>query len=445
MSTVDCVMTAHDLPIEARSGVAHAKRMLRVALDVSILKHGAAADSRRSGLFRVTEGLVTALAHHPHCDLVLLVPQSYRALLHVQAYLTATRSDARRHLVVPAGTAARARLEEFAARWSDPQRRDAVFLELGGRAIQKLTGGSGSEFAARQASACDVFHSPAYPLPASTARPRVRVLTCHDVLPIRRPDLFEPAHIAFVKEILQSIRREDHVICVSQATAADFQELTGHPADRVHVVHSAADRELFHQVVDSERLDAVATKYGIRTPYILSVGTLEPRKNLAHVIRAFAAMLNQQPAANLTLVIVGGAGWGSDVGKLIADDPATARHIVRTGYVPDADLAPLYSGASAFVYMSLFEGFGLPLLEAMQCGTPVIGSNIAALREVADDAGTLLDPRDVEGLAGAMWRLHRHATERAIASRAALQRAVQFTWQRSAEAVMRTYEIALAS
>jgi glycosyltransferase involved in cell wall biosynthesis len=289
-----------------------------------------------------------------------------------------------------------------------------------------------------------VFHSPAYPLPAEIVLQNRRFLTCHDVLPIRRPDLFQPEHVAFAAAILQSIRPDDHVICVSHATAADFCEITHHPANRVHVVHSAADRELFHQELDSERIRSVASKYGVTTPYILSVGTLEPRKNLGHVVKAFARLQNDHQARDLSLVIVGAGGWGPDIADLIAQHPGSSRHIVRTGYVPDSDLAALYSGASAFVYMSLFEGFGLPLLEAMQCGTPVVGSDIPALREVAGRAGTLLDPHDLDALADAMWRLHHNVADRAAASRASLERSRQFTWQRTAERVMQTYETALA-
>ena len=417
----------------------------RVAIDVSPLKHGRASDPRRSGLFRVTEGLVSALAEHPRCELVPVAPQSYRALLEARAYAAGGNAALSRRLAVPFCAGARARLEDLTAslHGTAANGNNRNLLQVTSRAVQKLSGGSGFEFAARQVSTCDVFHSPAYPLPADIVPRKRRFLTCHDVLPVLRPDLFQPEHIAFAKEILQSIRPDDHVICVSEATAADFREIAGHPVSHIHVVHSAADRGLFYEELESGRKQAVAAKYGISTPYILSVGTLEPRKNLGHVVKAFAALVDQQHASDLTLVLVGGAGWGPDIGNLITLHPRIARQIVRTGYVPDADLAPLYSGARAFVYMSLFEGFGLPLLEAMQCGTPVIGSNITALREVAGGAGTLLEPNDVDALADAMWRFHCNASERAAAGRAVLERAARFTWKDTAEAVMRTYEIAL--
>ena len=179
---------------------------------------------------------------------------------------------------------------------------------------------------------------------------------------------------------------------------------------------------------------------------MLSVCTFEPRKNLRHLVRSFVELLRAHPElSDLTLVLTGGEGWM--FGPILAELAGTALpsgRIITTGYVPDADLAPLYSGASAFLYLSRYEGFGLPPLEAMQCGTPVIVSNTSSLPEVVGDAGILLSPDDRDGLCQAILDLHLHPDRRARLAEQSIQRARQFSWAGNVRQTAEVYRLALS-
>jgi glycosyltransferase involved in cell wall biosynthesis len=215
---------------------------------------------------------------------------------------------------------------------------------------------------------------------------------------------------------------------------------------RVFVTPLAADARLFHPA-SPEAQEAVRRRLGIpEGPYLLTLNTLEPRKNLESVIRAFARVAREPAARDLSLVLVGGRGWKAEgIDAALAEAGPVRQRIVLSGYVPDAELAPLYSGALAFVYMSLYEGFGLPPLEAMQCGVPVIASNTSSLPEVVGDAGILLDPTDLDALCQAMLRVHQDAALRAELASRSLARAGAFTWERCVAQTVAAYRAALAA
>jgi glycosyltransferase involved in cell wall biosynthesis len=187
----------------------------------------------------------------------------------------------------------------------------------------------------------------------------------------------------------------------------------------------------------------VIRRYGIRRPYCLFVGNLEPRKNLPRLIEAFGLLRRHglAPADLPQLVLAGTRGWlSSGIFRAAAGQGLEAPDIVFTGYVPPADLPALYAGAACFVFPSLYEGFGLPVLEAMACGTPVVASTASSLPEVAGDAALLVDPHDVEGLAGALRRLWGDAELRADLRERGLQRATLYSWERTARLTLDVYE-----
>jgi glycosyltransferase involved in cell wall biosynthesis len=192
-------------------------------------------------------------------------------------------------------------------------------------------------------------------------------------------------------------------------------------------------------------MEAVRIKYHLPPePFFLSVCTLEPRKNLVHVIQAFGRLIEQEKISGLNLVLVGAKGWQYD--QIFAESGATnvlKRRVIFTGYVPDEDLAPLYTEALAFLYLSLYEGFGLPVLEAMQCGIPVVTSDNSSLPEVAGDAGILLDARDQDALCAAMLSLYGNAELRDELRCKSLRNAARFSWQQCAQATLRGYDQAL--
>ena len=182
-------------------------------------------------------------------------------------------------------------------------------------------------------------------------------------------------------------------------------------------------------------------KYGLERPFVLFVGTLEPRKNIPSLIRAFESLCQQLPdEQELDLVLAGKKGWlFEDILKTIGTSPQRER-IVYLDYVPDAELPALYRQSEFLVYPSLYEGYGFPVVEAMACGTPVITSNTSSMKEVADGAAILVDPADTDELAGAMLELVVKPSERETLTRLGLERAKRYSAAITAEAVLQLYE-----
>ena len=292
-----------------------------------------------------------------------------------------------------------------------------------------------------------VFHTPHSAVPDGVRQhPKVSVIqTVYDMIPFLLPETMTAEYREYYADIIRRICPEDRVITISRSAKADFCNHTGFAEDRVHVVPLAANEDLFRPCHDSAHIATVRAKHGIPDgPYLLSVCTFEPRKNLRHLVRSFVELLRAHPElSDLTLVLTGGQGWM--FGPILAELAGTALpsgRIVTTGYVPDADLAPLYSGASAFLYLSRYEGFGLPPLEAMQCGTPVIVSNTSSLPEVVGDAGILLSPDDQDGLCQTILDLHAHPGRRAHFSAKSLGRAQQFSWAKNVRQTTEVYRLA---
>ena len=292
-----------------------------------------------------------------------------------------------------------------------------------------------------------VFHTPHSAIPDEVRRhPNVSVVqTVHDLIPFLLPETMTAEYRDYYANILRRIRREDLVITISHSAKADFCQHTGFAEDRVHVVSWAANEALFRPCREAEQLAATRAKYGIPAgPYLLSVCTFEPRKNLGHVVRSFAALLEAQPElSGLSLVLAGGHGWMFEpILAELAGTALPAGRVITTGYVADEDLAPLYSGAAAFVYLSRYEGFGLPPLEAMQCGAPVIVSNVSSLPEVVGSAGILLAPDDQDGLCQAMLDFCRHPGLRTRFGEKSIQQARQFRWERNVRETLEVYRLA---
>jgi glycosyltransferase involved in cell wall biosynthesis len=210
---------------------------------------------------------------------------------------------------------------------------------------------------------------------------------------------------------------------------------------KVVVTPLAASKSFFH-VKDIYLIRDTLINHGIppNRPYVLSLCTLEPRKNLTTVIRAFGNLVKQHLDLNLNLVLVGIQGWKNrSIFEEISKDPTLKSRIFFTGFVPDQDLSAIYSGATCFVYPSLYEGFGLPPLEAMQCGVPVITSNVSSLPEVVGDAGITVNPKDEDGLCQAIYRVVSDPSLGASLAAKSLERAQQFSWSRCAEQTIELY------
>ncbi len=273
------------------------------------------------------------------------------------------------------------------------------------------------------------------------------VVTVHDISYTRYPQFFSPRDRWMLSTLVpMTMRRAACIITVSNHARREIVDRYGIAPARVAVTYEAA-AEQFVPVADPAQRETVRARYGLPAAaagrYFFALGNLQPRKNMARLIEAFARLRRHGDVDDVHLVIAGKAMWReSEVYAAVEQAQLTDRvHFV--GYVADEDLPALYSGALAFVYPSLYEGFGLPPLEAMACGTPVICSNAASLPEVVGDAARLIIPTDVDGLAGALFALASDAGLRAALIDQGHHRAAQFSWRRCAEETLAVYRAAL--
>ena len=281
----------------------------------------------------------------------------------------------------------------------------------------------------------DLFHSPDFTLPPT--RPGTRtIVTVHDLSFLRLPHCFEPALLDYLAvHVPRAVRRADRVLADSESTRRDVIELLGIPGDKVSVLYSGVEPR-FQPIHDPQTLEGVRLKYDLPPRFVLCVGTIQPRKNHAALIEAFTRL----DTSDLSLVIVGGKGWlYEDVFHKIRELGMRDR-VHLTGFVDDRDLPVLYNLAEVFAWPSLYEGFGLPPLEAMACGIPVVTANNSSLPEVVADAGLLVDAADTQALAHALARvLNDPALRRTLVARG-LARAREFTWHKAAQTLLATYK-----
>ncbi|MCU7618346.1 glycosyltransferase family 4 protein [Chryseobacterium sp. PBS4-4] len=287
-----------------------------------------------------------------------------------------------------------------------------------------------------------IYHSVYNPLPKGLDKfPHIKkVITIHDLIPLLLPDLHFTSNL--LKKIVSSIGKDGYAICVSENTKKDLLNYAPYiNPDHVYVSLLAASKELFYVCNDEEKFNSIKEKYNLPAKYFLSVGTLEPRKNVDHVIRTFLKVVKENNIDDLGLVLVGAKGWDYDRIFHEYDNAQELKDkIIITGRVPDEDLASLYSHANSFYYMSLYEGFGLPPLEAMQCGVATVTSNTSSLPEVVGDAGIMLDPKDVESLSQTMLTLYKDDHLRTVYSQKGLERSKMFSWEKSADEIVEIYQ-----
>jgi glycosyltransferase involved in cell wall biosynthesis len=264
------------------------------------------------------------------------------------------------------------------------------------------------------------------------------VLTIHDLAYLRFPEAADPS----MRRLLsRNLRRDAHrahaILADSDATRAEVLDLLGVPAEKVHTVHCGVD-PAFRPVDDPASLEAARRRHDLPEKFLLFVGTLEPRKNLPALLAAFAE-LTADPDFRHDLVLVGGKGWKDDAirAALAGAPPGRVR---TTGYVPAADLPLVYGLADALVMPSQYEGFGLPVLEAMACGTPVVTSNVSSLPEVAGGAAVLVDPRRPSDIAAGIRRVVGEPGLREQLRRKGLDRAREFTWEKAARLALEVFE-----
>ena len=274
----------------------------------------------------------------------------------------------------------------------------------------------------------DVVHATAVAVPPSRAP---LVMTIHDLAFLADPTLVTRPGNRFVRRGTDLARRHARLVLVpSEATASECRA-AGFDPDRIRIVPWGVDP----RPVGSEEVQAMRERLGLHRPYVLFVGTIEPRKNLAGVIGAVAGLAGRE----IDLVIAGPDGWNEDLDRRLGVLEGTGIGVHRLGFLPPEDLLPLYGGAAVFCFPSLREGFGMPVLDAMAHGAPVVTSAGTATAEVAGDAGLLIDPLDPSAITEALAKILDDAALGDRMRQAGRARATEFTWDRTAELTVAAY------
>ena len=285
----------------------------------------------------------------------------------------------------------------------------------------------------------DLFHEPDFVLPPTLPRTPT-VLTVHDLTFVRDPESAFPRLRRYLNRVVpRSVARATHVLADSAATKNDLVELFHTSPDKITVLYGGVDAR-FAPVRDPERLTAVRTKYNIGLdPFVLGIGTVQPRKNFQRLVQAFFHLPPPAFASGLKLVIAGGKGWLYD--DIFAEVKRLGLEgwVLFPGFVDDDDLPALYSAADVLAFPSIYEGFGLPILEAMACGTPVVTSAASSLPELAGDAALLVEPTDVDAIAAALRRLLQEADLRRRLVAAGFDQARKFAWEKAAAQLLEIY------
>jgi glycosyltransferase involved in cell wall biosynthesis len=415
--------------------------MNKVILDTSVIGLSYYHERARTGIFRVAEELFKGLNESSEIELSLAnVEHLPEMLQYLKKYVPQTQFNFVNKNIDKFGAKIEGSIISIFPLKSMPQRAiREVFVRTRGYikpnfSLDPVT-----------VSAYNIFHSPFLPIPKELhglSKPK-KIITIHDLIPHLFPQYFGESNKIVMRKILDSIDDYTFPICVSEATKNDLCEATGISSDRVSVVHLAASKEIFYPEKNKEKANKILKKHNIPSEikYLLSVSTLEPRKNIKRTISAFLKLIQQEHINDLNLVLVGTKGWQfNSIFEEINSNSLLKQRVITTGFVADQDLAALYSSAIGFVYPSLYEGFGLPPLEALQCGTPVISSMTSSIPEVVEDAGILVEPSDENAISDAMLKFYQDENLRIELSKKAIQQAQKFSWEKFTNEHIKIYK-----
>lgn len=284
----------------------------------------------------------------------------------------------------------------------------------------------------------DLYHAGAFVAPLLLSVPMV--VTVYDLTFMRYPERLSPARRYYLRTFTElTCKRAKRIIAISESTKQDIVDLLGISADKVDVTPLAYDAETL-KPLSAETISAFKIAKGLPERFWLFLGTLEPRKNLVTLIEAYARLPQSE---RLLLILAGGKGWLTEPIFEAIERHKLADSIRLAGFIPTDDLALWYNSAELFIYPSVFEGFGLPVLEAMACGTAIMTSNVSSLPEVAQDAGMSLPPHHIDAWVDALQMAYHDADWREGASQRGLQIAQTFTWEETARRTLASYQRAL--
>lgn len=285
----------------------------------------------------------------------------------------------------------------------------------------------------------DIYHGPDFALPPLSKK-TARVVTIHDLAFLEHPEYAVPNLTKYLKKVVpRSVAEADAVVAVSHDVAHSLSKHFMVPPEKIAVIPNGL-RPHFRRITDPILLGATTHKFGLKHPLVLGVGTQEPRKNHLGLIRAFHQAQSEKKNRPAMLALAGGPGWLYDETRQLVADLKLEKKVRFLGKVSDLELTILYSLADVFAFPSFFEGFGVPPLEAMACGAPVITSNTSSLPEVVGDAALTVDPHNPSELAAAIKRLLGHEQLRAELRQKGFERARLYTWPESAQKMLAVYE-----
>ncbi|MCP2729801.1 glycosyltransferase family 4 protein [Limnofasciculus baicalensis] len=424
---------------------------INIALDISTLGSGYRF-GQKAGIFRFSYELSRVLIDAPDCNLSFCSGESLELLIWTKRFLEANPDLSRCPFILH---------NRLVGSWKNIQKSYQFIEELIDRIHQlgftrskrlketlvTLVKPTNSLLELNDLKDRDIYHSLYHAIPLELKSLSLKkFITIHDLIPILYPQFFIKEVRDKFREIINSLDSDTWIICNSESTKRD---LCNYRPDlepqKIFVTHLAAS-DSFYPCLDQNIINRIKEKYTIPSvPYILSLSTLEIRKNVPHLICCFLKLVEQEKIEDLHLVLVGRKGWldnniYSEISNL---DPRLRERIIFTGYVPDEDLAPLYSGSLVFVYPSLYEGFGLPPLEAMQCGTPVITSNTSSLPEVVGNAGIRVAPLDEDSLCHSIWEIYQNDSLRNSLSTKSIEQAAKFSWEKCLQQTISAYRFAL--
>ncbi len=282
----------------------------------------------------------------------------------------------------------------------------------------------------------DLYHQPNYVPHVFSGK---TVTTIHDMSYRVFPQYHPRRRVIQLRAFESRLRRVDRIITDSEYSRREIVEILKVPEERVTVTYLGVGSQYKPMDITLEKKLALKKRYHLPKQFLLYVGTIEPRKNLARLIEAYYLYRQEEPGSALKLVLAGGKGWLFEDIFARVMDLHLEQDIIFTGYVDSEDLPYLYNMAKAFVYPSLYEGFGLPPLEAMSCGTPVISSNTSSIPEVVGKAGILIDPYQVNELAEAIYRVAGSVSLREEMKRMGLEQARRFSWRQCAIETLQVY------
>ncbi|MFQ5945450.1 MAG: glycosyltransferase family 4 protein [Anaerolineae bacterium] len=287
----------------------------------------------------------------------------------------------------------------------------------------------------------DLLHSPDFIPPLR--RTFRSVITVHDLAFLRDPAILTAQSSRYYGQVGRAAHSADRIVVPSHATQRDAVELLGVSPEKVTVIPEAADPQFQPWDGDEEALSAEASRLGVEGPFLLFVGTLEPRKNLPLLLRAYRQLLDEA-ASDIRLVIAGRPGWLYQEIFDLTEELKLSDEVLFLSHVPPEDLRLLYCAAEIYLHPASYEGFGLPPLEAMACGTPVVAAATSSLPEVVGDAGILVDPADAEAWTAAIHRLLAEPALRTDLKERGLARAGRFSWDETARKTLAVYRSVLS-